>query len=89
MCVCVCVCTTIHISSTCHQVHSISQWVAAQIPTLPHRGYEEAYKIWYGKDMMSELETRMGITAATYSIYKVRVSALLMLVFVPLTFKWT
>ena len=72
----------------CLQVHSISQWVATQIPTLPHRGYEEAYKIWYGKDMMSELETRMGITAATFSIYKVRVSAQLMLVFVPLTFKW-
>ena len=90
--VCVHVCVHNYVSTLpfpCLQVHSISQWVAAQIPTLPHRGYEEAYKVWYGKNMMSELETRMGITAATYNIYRVRSCVvLLMLALVLLTVKW-
>ena len=85
VCVCACVCVQhIHIiqyEHTLHhilplpaylQIHTVSQWVAAQIPNLPHRGYEEAYKVWYGKDMMNELEAHMGITSATYNIYKVR-----------------
>ena len=84
--------TTIYSTfSPCLKIHTISQWVAAQIPSLPHRGYEEAYKVWYGKDMMNELETKMGITSATYSIYQVGEMVHLpsvLHVSIHLTFKW-
>ena len=75
MCLCGCMggmFPTLPVFSIHTQVHTVSQWVATQVPNLPHRGYEQAYKVWYGKDMMNELETQMGITEAAYNIYKVR-----------------
>ncbi|XP_008274661.1 Fanconi anemia group J protein [Stegastes partitus] len=56
--------------------YSLINWIQESQSLMSERGYESASKVWNGKDILSIFHT-LGITAATFSILKENLAAVL------------